>query len=234
MYAIRRIAKLARISSRLSAMSLLVLTTTAAAGTSCPDNMIGVSRTDVLFVTAAPTASITWTEGEGDQVVPWDATQPCPEGCYDLPKGTVVARGWNYLYGPGDTFVSVSDKYVVTGPAGPPLAFEVVLQLDATIVDEGTADAGVAANGSASQYLQLTATGMTQTAVPILVAPGTTFEVWESAHAVGGRFGGTGLAVASIRFRGLPAGYAISSCQGFDRPTPTQSVTWGGVKAQYR
>jgi hypothetical protein len=37
-----------------------------------------------------------------------------------------------------------------------------------------------------------------------------------------------------IRFRGLPAGYSVVSCQAYDLPTPALRATWGGVKAQYR
>jgi hypothetical protein len=40
--------------------------------------------------------------------------------------------------------------------------------------------------------------------------------------------------MATIRFRGLPTGDVISSCQGDDRATPTRAGTWRGVKALYR
>lgn len=215
---------------------LLFLASTAFAGSSCPDNLIGVSRTDVGFVTSAATASVIWTEGPGDQVVPWNAAQPCPEGCYDLPNGTLVALGSNYLYGLGGTFVRVGDEYVVVGPSGPALSFEVVLQLNATIESEGTASAEIRADlqSSSAPSLQLTATGTAETSLPIVAAPGTPFQVSAWASAVGGHYEGSGTAVAKIRFRGLPSAYRVASCQGFNLPTPSHSTTWGGVKAHYR
>ena len=38
-----------------------------------------------------------------------------------------------------------------------------------------------------------------------------------------------------LRFVGLPAGAAITSCAGYTAiPTPAVAATWGGVKAVYR
>lgn len=212
---------------------LLTLASSAWAGESCPENGFSVSRTDVGFRSTTPTGSIEFTKS-GDQVVPWDAGQPCIEGCYDLPKATIVARGYNSLYGPADTHVSVADEYVVLGPPGSPLSFEVVLQLNATIEIEGTASAGLGVPGSPSQMIQLTATGLTSLALPVVVAPGTPFLVGAFVSAVGGRFDGMGLAIATIRFRGLSDAYAITSCQGYDQQTPARPTTWGGVKVLYR
>jgi hypothetical protein len=200
----------------------------------CPENWIGVSRTDVLFVSSSATASVVWTEETGDEVLPWTATETCPEACYDLFRATFVARGFNSLYGPGATFVSVADDYTLLGPAGPPIPFEVVLKLDSTIEIEGTTSAEAWVMGSASELLQLTATGTAQTVLPISAAPGTTFRVSALTGAVGGHLAGTGLAVGTIRFRGLPSGYAITSCHGGEIPVPTLATTWGRVKASYR
>jgi len=219
--------------SLATAVLLLVLASPAVCGTSCPDNMIGVSRTDVAFVMSTPTASVTWTEGPGDEVVPWNASQSCPEGCYDLPNGTVAARGFNYLYGPGNTYVAVSDDYVVMGPPGSALSFEVVLQLNATIEEEGTASVGIDVLGQ-STGLERTATGTAETSLTVLVAPGTQFRIDATAGAVGGHYSGIATAIGTIRFRGLPTDYVVASCQGYDLPTPAQAATWGGVKALYR
>ena len=217
----------------LGVASLLLLAGPVSAA-QCPDNMIVVGGTDVGVVSSAATGSVIWLEGPGDQFVPWDATQACSQGCYDLPKGTLVAAGFNTLYGPGTGTVRVADEYVVVGPAGPDLSFEVVLQLTATIDTEGTATAGIGRDWSASQTIQRTTTGMEQTVLPIVVAPGTPFRLHARASAVGGHYEGTGIAKATIRFQGLPSGYVITSCQGFDVPVPTLPTTWGGVKAHYR
>jgi hypothetical protein len=223
---------LASFATGLTSAVLLSLSTPSSAA--CPDNMIGVSRTDVLFVTSTATASVIWTESIGDEVVPWTATETCPEVCYDLLKTTFVARGFNTLYGPGATVVSVADDYTLIGPPGAPIAFEVVLKLDATIETEGRASAEASVMGSPSEQLQLTTTGIAQTALPIVVAPGAAFRINAFVWAVGGHLGGTGLAVGTIRFRGLPSGYSITSCHGGEIPVPTRATTWGGVKATYR
>ncbi len=213
----------------LGAAIMLSLTSPALAGDSCPENSITVSRTDVGFQSTSPTGSLEIT----DQIVPWEAGQKCTEACYDLPNATIVARGSNSLYGPGDTFVRVADEYVVLGPAGPPLSFEVVLQLNAMIDIEGTAVAELGLGSSPSHVIQLTATGITQLALPVMVAPGTSFVINALATAVGGHLGGSGLAEVTYRFRGLPASHAIASCQGYGLETPTPPATWGSVKAQY-
>jgi hypothetical protein len=212
---------------------LIALASPVSAADSCPQNQFHVSRTDVGIWSTAPTGSVVYTQ-LGDQVIPWDAGQSCPEGCYDLPKATIVARGFNYLYGPGDTGVSCADDYIVLGPAAPPLSFEVVLTLHAMIDVEGTAYAALEVPGSPWQAIQLSASGNTELALPVVVAPGTPFEIGAGASAVGGHYDGTGLAEATMRFRGLPAGYVITSCQGYNQQTPTYPATWGAVKAQYR
>jgi hypothetical protein len=196
--------------------------------------MMVVSRTDVAFQSLTPTASVIWVDDTGDQIVSWDALQDCPEACYDLPRGTLVARGFNTLWGPGATHVDVADDYVVVGPPGPPLSFEVVLDLKATIESEGTVSAGIGTASSSSPTLRRTTTGSEQTALWIVVAPGIPFRVSAFVSAVGGRLEGTGLAVGTIRFRGVPMGHVLSSCQGFDRPTPTRSASWGELKSHYR
>lgn len=208
---------------------LLALASPARAGESCPVNTFYISSTSVGYRSTTPTGSIEFTK-PGYQVVPWDAGQQlCFEGCYDLPRATIVARGYNSLYGPAATLVIVADEYVVLGPQGPPLSFEVVLQLNATIQIEGTASAGLG-----SQMIQVTASGVTSLALPVEVAPGTPFLIRAFASAVGGYLDGMGLAIVTIRFRGLPDSYAITSCQGYDQQTPARATTWGGVKALYR
>ena len=216
----------------LTAIVLTLACPAGAAGT-CPENSIIVSRTDVISYSTTPTASIEFTT-RGDEIVPWQAGLPCTEACYDLPKATIVVRGFNTLYGPGSTGVDIRDDYVVVGPAGPPLSFEVVLQLRATIDMEGTVHAGLTVPGSPSPSVRMTETGGMELASALVVEPGVPFRIGAFATAVGGRLGGTGLAEVTIRFRGLPASYVMNSCQGFDRETPARPVSWGSVKAHYR
>ena len=61
-----------------------------------------------------------------------------------------------------------------------------------------------------------------------------TFPVWAVVDAGGFYPEGEVTATGLIRFRGLPEGYHVVSCQQYDEPTPAHPSTWGGVKALYR
>ena len=201
---------------------------------SCPQDIITVDGENVTLRSSTPTGSIQFINSSY-VIVPWDAGQSCTKACYDLPKGKVVLRGYPYIAsGVGYTSVRVADDYIVIGPAGLPLSFEAVLQVNATIEIEGTATARLEIPGSPLQQIQLTTTGFKELALPVVVAPGTSFQVATFASGIGGYRDGTVLTEVVIRFRGLPPEYAISSCQGYNLQTPARPVTWGAVKAHYR
>jgi hypothetical protein len=42
------------------------------------------------------------------------------------------------------------------------------------------------------------------------------------------------VATGTIRFRGLPEGYSLVSCQHYDVPVPAHAVSWGKIKGAYR
>jgi len=197
----------------------------------CPDNWFTLE--DVGYPTALPSATVAYGQN-GPEFVPWEAGQACPDMCYDLPHGRLEVTGYNYLYGHSTAAVHVADDYVVSGPAGPPLAFEAVLVLDAEIQVEGYAYAAFAVEGFGEKLMALTATGQELASIPILIVPGSKFRVDAWVHAEGGHYDGSGHSKATIRFRGLSSGYVITSCQGYDLETPAIPASWGGVKALYR
>src|SRR4029077_5140473 len=81
----------------------------------------------------------------------------------------------------------------------------------------------------------------TSTSGPHTVVAGLTKSVGEAfrleAHletSGGGTEDGTGHAIATLRFRGLPPGYSVVSCHGYALTTPAHPATWGSVKGHYR
>ena len=197
----------------------------------CPDNWFTIE--DVGYLVATPTATVTYDQN-GPTTIPWEAGQACPGMCYDLPHGRLEVTGYNYLYGHETASVRVSDEYVVSGPAGPPLAFEAVLVLDAEILVEGHASASFAVEGFGEKGMTRTATGQELASIPVSIAPGTNFRIDASVYAEGGHYEGSGHSKATIRFRGLSPQYVVTSCQGYDLETPALRSSWGGVKALYR
>jgi hypothetical protein len=217
----------------LAAATVFLLLGATSTHAECPGNSIRLGGYDVVFPTADPTAQYAYSDTK-DTYVPWNKGELCENGCYDLPHGWLEARGFNYLYGPGDTYVSVSDEYVVQGAGSAPLTFELVLLVHATIETEGTVWVQASVAGIKSPALETHATGDQELAMPVTASPGAPFLVSVAADAEGGHYDGTGHAQVAIRFRGLSRDYVVTSCQGFDEPTPAGTATWGSVKAAYR
>ena len=76
-----------------------------------------------------------------------------------------------------------------------------------------------------------------EAAITLSHAPGESFLVSADLNASG--FNGVyppgwATVTGEIRFRGLPAGYSVVSCQNYDVPVPAHTSSWGGVKALYR
>jgi hypothetical protein len=209
--------------------ALALLAAPAMAGV-CPDNEVftGGSFDAVGFSSNAPTGTFGPTG-----VVPWDGS-PCQNGCYDLVAGKLVAVGWTNTVGGGLSGVKTRDIYQVVGPGGPPLAFEAVLIVQAVLAPHISFTASLDGPGPPA-----TCAGGPdcEAAIPLSFAPGTPFTL-EADLVTAGENGvfpeAAGVATGTIRFRGLPAGYSIVSCQNYDLPTPALPATWGGVKALYR
>ena len=213
------------------AMLLMLLASPALAGVSCPENEIahGCYHDAVAYQSSTPTCKLS-EQG----LVPWSAGSTCEFGCYDLPAGALAARGVSNTVGGCGSNVRVSDFYKVVGPVGPPLAFEGVLFVHATLSPYTSAGAKIE---SGLQSASCNATPDGEAAISLSHAPGESFLLTAELGA-GGLDGaypaGEAVANATIRFRGLPEGYSVVSCQNYDLPTPAHPSSWGGVKALYR
>jgi hypothetical protein len=210
------------------AMVLLMLASTAFAGSVCPENTVwyGCYDNPAQITT---NASLNY-ETSGS----WTAGQPCASGCYDLVSGTLVATGSGSQYGPGCSGrVLVHDTYQLVGPAGPAVAFEAVFQVNAILNGTGGYKAGIAQSWINPGTEQCSGAANCEASIALSYAPGASFPVWAVVAATSA-FPGDARATGLIRFRGLPAGYSVVSCQNYDVPTPAHSESWGGVKALYR
>jgi hypothetical protein len=203
----------------------------AAAGASCPENSVtsGGGFDAIMFSGNDPTGTFGATG-----LVPWSKGSPCLSGCYDLPNGALAARGGSNTQGGGFGAVHASDVYQIVGPAGAPLTFEAVLILQAN-VDPYTGFLGSIQSGAQSSSCG-TAPAC-EAAITLSHAPGESFLLSADLSASG--FNGVypegwATVTGEIRFRGLPAGYSVVSCQNYDVPTPAHPTSWGGVKALYR
>ena len=175
----------------------------------------------------------TGTFGESG-IVPWTAGTPCYSGCYDLPAGTLAARGVQNTQGGCTGAVRVRDVYQVVGPAGPAFSFQVSLLVQANLAPYTYVHAEIA---SGVQSAQCNTGPQCEPIFTISHAPGEPFEV--SAELVVAGDAGVypeayGNATGVILFSGFPAGYSVVSCQNYDLPTPARPSSWGGVKALYR
>jgi hypothetical protein len=73
--------------------------------------------------------------------------------------------------------------------------------------------------------------------LPLSISPNIPFDVSYIAYAWGTYEAFANLDI-SIDFAGLPAGYTVSSCQGFstmgEEPVPVTRSSWGRLKTLYR
>ncbi len=197
----------------------------------CPNDTIYVCGT---VISSAPSYS---TSGCGPYS---DAT-----GTYNLPGGTVTAQSsGDYPDGYASARVTAADTYRLVGPpAATPISFA------ANLVAHGrgssyycTAASGSATFKSASGQQHASFTGSMCQGEGV----STTLTLLEQ-HDVGEPFvlimdlvatAGPGAGASmdgSLNFSGLPPGYAVQSCQGFDsNPTPARPASWGALKLRYR
>jgi len=197
----------------------------------CQENQVfrGCYPDAIGIDTSNPTAMFGETGLE-----PWSAGQPCLTGCYDLPAGTLAAKGLVNPYGGCIGGAQTRDEYQVVGPAGPPLAFEAVFLVHAVMAPYTGYGATIEVG---AQKAQCNGETDCEAALALSYAPGVPF-VLHAILSAGGSVdphpNGDVVVTGTIRFRGLPEGYSVVSCQNYDLPTPAHPATWGGVKALYR
>lgn len=163
---------------------------------------------------------------------------------YDLVTGHLYAeaRGCSGWYGSGGGGVGVltRDRFRLVGPAGGgPVNFEARLLVSggaggfaatcsASILEQGGAAASANDGGAAVLNTVL--------GIPLVHAPGDEFVLECYAGGSAGGVGSMGFADAVLSFAGLPAGYGVTSCQGFagDGAVAARPASWGSLKLRYR
>lgn len=168
---------------------------------------------------------------------PWQDGDACPNGCYDLRTGLLMATGSGGIQACGNRS-RVRDVFQVVGlpPETPAISFQAELRVTGTIEGVGAITAGVAET-FATQNQKIWGGGPVDDKVvfPLSHAPGESFQLEMLLEAQGyDQQDGTIHASATLHFSGLPPGAYIVSCQNYDMPVPAKSSSWGGVKARYR
>jgi hypothetical protein len=217
------------------AIASLMLCTTRAVAFPCPQSDFYFQCSVCQNTTSTtPTGTMNFFSCT---VVPWQAGQPCPSACYDIPHGRIEAH-WT---SGGTSFcsnaVAARDTLRLAGPPGPAVSFEEVLLVQCTVQDSGSALAGLSTPGGP---FHVYSTDTNEELVrPLSIVPGEAFEVFYAVNASNSSpccTSGNGGAhiTADLRFRGLPAGYSLYSCRGFFAPVPAAPTSWGRMKAAYR
>lgn len=227
--------------SGLAAQALLLILlasdaralSSAGSAEDCPESEISVVCGYIVDqLTSAPNGSVS----QAFTIVPWQAGETCPFTCYDLPHGRLEATVEQLALSNCSSAVLAHDTFRLVGPPGPSVSFEAVLQVECTVTDSGSATAAIF--GSSTQIANFLVSGNVELVQPLAVDPNTAFPLqyavvartWRIMDSGHGRAGITG----DLRFRGVPAGYTITSCNGYDLPVPTAATSWGRLKAHYR
>jgi hypothetical protein len=173
-------------------------------------------------------------------ITPWQAGQPCPNACYDLPHGRVEAHqalqsDFRCYKGAG-----IRDTLRLAGEESPdPISFEAVYLVQCTTFVGGQGQAHLLSPGN-GQHRIYDASRSEEVVFPVTLVPGDALEIRFAASATNGccPLAANGVAGADIsvelRFRGLPANYRMLSCSGITAPVPAPATSWGSVKALYR
>jgi hypothetical protein len=200
------------------------------ASADCPGSMLWECGSDAAVFSSLPGATSAFGAPQA-----WAVGEPCTEGCYDVVHGGLEAVGSGNPFSPGcATGAWMNDDYWIEGPPGGAVSFEAVLFADVTITGSFGSTGGIFA-GPASDDFYVTTSGAKTLVLGLSRAVGEVFPLVARLETFGGGTAeGTGHAVGTLRFRGLPAGYSVVSCQGYALPTPARPATWGGVKALYR
>ena len=173
---------------------------------------------------------------------------------YDLMVGTFgVASGGGGGEHTAGVGLGFSDIYQIVGPASAiPVPFQVVVHLSGnlsaglqsypyigTVCDAASTNASVTSGPVSDSFSQGSYSPECTSVVvdhdmslALQKLPAEAFTVGVSI-GVGGSNGGS--VNGTIAFVGLPPGYSVTSCQGYNSaPTPAAHRTWGELKHLYR
>lgn len=162
---------------------------------------------------------------------------------YDLKAETFMLAASGASECGGGAALATHDTFTLVGPAtATPLTFDIQLVIGAAFSGGGlaTSEANVAlregASNAQSVYLSPGNPTDVTLSVPVTSAVGGTFDLFVDADTYALGLGSGASVNAHIEVAGLPAGYAIVSCQGYvsDPTVPVRATSWGRLKAIYR
>jgi len=158
---------------------------------------------------------------------------------FNLVLGTTYARAYSCRFGSSDwASVVARDRYRVVGPAGGATAFAAHVYASGNV--GGSANVGVTLSETGGGSMRFDeglygGSPYQELVLPLTHAPGEEFELVIETHAWSQNgFGQAG--TSHLSFTGLPAGYGVASCQGFNGggAVPALPVSWGALKVRYR
>jgi hypothetical protein len=166
-----------------------------------------------------------------------------------LLASTYAGCGVDAGQGPAGLETILEDDFTVTGPpAGTPVAFDAVLELDGIAEPLGIPGGGSGGRLRGLVHESATNEIVLERATTSSDAIGIAEAIALTVNAVAGtpvrlRFAVRGEALegraellGTFRFEGLPAGATIVSCRGYDSsaPVPARAASWGRLKSLYR
>lgn len=157
---------------------------------------------------------------------------------FDLVLGTTRASAYSCRFGSSDwASVVARDRYRVVGPAGGAMAFTAHVYALGNVGSSANVRVTLSETGGGSVHFDEGLYGgsfIQELVLPLTHAPGEEFELVIETYA--GSQNGFGQAGTHLSFTGLPAGYGVASCQGFNGggAVPALRASWGALKVRYR
>lgn len=202
----------------------------------CPTNSLSQGCHGEGWGSWSTSGSGMYDENILPNVAPWTAGQACPTACYDLKKGILVSNGWSDPWNDCGTFTNTTDVYQIAGiPPGAPISFQAELWVTGTVSGNGDVRAQMSLDsGGYQENVSSTSQVDFKLTIPVVRSVGEPFQLNFLLSGKCYPFDGQVHSTAVIHFTGLPQGAYVISCQNYDLPVPTNSRTWGSVKAAYR
>lgn len=228
------------LTSILTIVLILGSAASAAADSHCPENRLHCSTAFGPMETISTKSASYWL----------DCPDRYPGSYFSTVSYDLAAARFEVATGGGDSqsgnWMYVSDSYTLVGPdASGPITFEARLELDGYV----SASSGFAASlrsGTAFDSLSVYASSSegpswitvdTDLVVLVTAGPGSEFVVRVHFRSSAGweRTDGHLNVVGQLHVNGLPPGFAIQSCQGFDQesPIPVVAKSWSLIKARF-
>jgi hypothetical protein len=195
----------------------------------CPVTCVTGSGPPYEVCTANPSGDYAF---EGQCTPPFTTTAHVR---YELVLGTFFGDAFGCLEGGSSAGLQAMDRYRVVGPATTiPIAFTANLDMQGLV--EGDQQYLFQVGSGMPEYTNLPQP-LPQTAIATIALqylPGEEFVLQWGFKFIGNNFA-FATVDGTLSFAGLPAGYAVRSCQGYTSDTiGIAPITWGAVKTLFR